>query len=257
MARATYYLSSIGRQGLSLSQFYANGEMLSSPTETWVTTWLTPGRYGKYLRAAGGSHDRALALYEWNATVSASLLHDLGHLEVGLRNAYDRSLLAHPAISGKDWIDPACALTLLPLHLVPGGAGEGTQDKNATPRNSIKQARKYARYTESNGVHRGKVIAEFMFGFWTYLTDSLHEKTLWVPALHKAYVPGSDRAKLHLALADLRDVRNRLAHNESIYDRQPENLRRSIVYVARHLSEPLHQHIETHSTVRNLLNGRP
>lgn len=159
-------------------------------------------------------------------------------------------------MAGKDWIDSAVAEALLPPHLVPGADG-ALQDKNATPRNSIRQARKYARYTDSNGVHRGKVIAEFMFGFWTYLTDSLHEKTLWVPALHKAYLPGADRAKLHLSLGSLRDVRNRLAHNESVYDRQPENLRRSIVYVARHLSEPLHQHIEAHSTIKDILARRP
>lgn len=131
------------------------------------------------------------------------------------------------------------------------------QDKNATPRNAIKQARKYAKFSEGNGVHRGKVIAEFMFGFWSYLTDSLHEKTLWVPALHKAYAPGTDRAKIHAALDDLRDVRNRLAHNESTYDRHPENLRRSIVFVARSLSEPLRGHIVAHSTVTEVLSSAP
>ena len=221
-----------------------------------MTDWLTAGRYGKYVNAAGGDHRRALALYEWNAQLSASLLHDLGHLEVGLRNAYDRALLTHPTILGDDWINEAAAQLLLPPHMSPDDNGL-LQDKNATPRNSIKQARKFAKYNETNGVHRGKVIAEFMFGSWTYLTDSLHEKTLWVPALHKAYAPGADRSKLHLALTDLRDVRNRLAHNESVYDRHPENLRRSIVYVTRHLSEPLREHVEAHSTVSDILARRP
>ncbi|GAA4387400.1 hypothetical protein GCM10023153_01750 [Ornithinibacter aureus] len=36
----------------------------------------------------------ALDLYEWNAEISAALLRDLAHLEVGLRNAYDRALSA-------------------------------------------------------------------------------------------------------------------------------------------------------------------
>ena len=229
---------------------------MSSSPPPWVTDWLTPGRYGKYFRAAGGNHQRALALYDWNAKLSASFLHDLGHLEVGLRNAYDRALLAHPLLSGSDWINMTAAMTLLPPHLTPDENGFD-QDKNATPRNSIKLARKYANYNETNGVHRGKVVAELMFGFWTYLTDSLHEKTIWVPALHRAYLPGADRAKLHVALSDLRDVRNRLAHNESIYDRSPENLRRSLIYVARNLSEPLRQHIETQSTVGDVLRHKP
>ncbi|WP_066043832.1 hypothetical protein [Herbiconiux solani] len=78
-----------------------------------------------------------------------------------------------------------------------------------------------------------------------------------MPALHKAYAPGADRGKLHHALRDLREVRNRLAHNESIYDRNPENLRRSIVFVARHLSEPLREHIDSRSTVRDVLGKKP
>ena len=228
---------------------------MSPSPDAWVTAWLSPGRYAKYLSAAKGDHDNALRLYQWNARLSAALLHDLGHLEVGMRNAYDRALLAHPLVAGDDWIRPQTAFLLLPEHRRMNADGT-TQDKNATPRNAIRQARKYAKFTEGNGVHRGKVIAELMFGFWSYLTDSLHEKTIWVPALHKAYEPGADRSKLHTALDALRDARNRLAHNESIYDRNPENLRRSIVFVARNLSEPLRQHIVTHSTVAAVIDSR-
>jgi hypothetical protein len=229
---------------------------VSSTAPAWVIDWLTAERHGKYLQAAGRGQGRALALYEWNARLAAALMHDLGHLEVGLRNAYDRALLSHPLVAGRDWLEPTVYGSLWPVHMVTDKTG-GQQDKNAKPRSAIKAARKYAKYTEGGNVHRGKVVAELMFGFWTYLSDSLHEKSLWVPALHKAYGEGADRARLHQALGDLRDVRNRLAHNESIFDQNPENVRRRIIYVARNLSEPLRDHIDSNSDVAALLANKP
>ncbi|MCJ1702632.1 Abi-like protein [Rathayibacter sp. PhB185] len=229
---------------------------MPSSAESWIVDWLTVERLAKYVRAAGGDHSRALAFYEWNARLSAELLHDLGHLEVGLRNAYDRALLAHPGIRGGDWIEQASFEQLLPVHRSLDSHGV-PQDKNATPRAAIKTARRYARYTAGGRTPRGKVIAELMFGFWTYLSDGLHEKTLWVPALNRAYRPGTDRVKIHAALTDLRDVRNRLAHNESVFDRRPENIRRSLVFVARSLSPDLRDQILSTSRASDAISARP
>lgn len=222
----------------------------------WVVDWLTVGRYAKYVRAAGGDHARALAIYEWNADLAAALLHDLSHLEVGIRNAYDRALLQHPITNGGDWLAPPTYTALLPPHLGTDRSGN-PQDKNSTPRGQIKNARKAAGYDAGDLVPRGKVIAEFMFGFWSYLTDSLHEKTLWVPALHEAFVPGADRAKLHAAMTELRDIRNRVAHHESVFDQRPENVRRSIIYVARSLSPDLQSHLADTSRLPALLESKP
>ncbi len=222
----------------------------------WVVDWLTAGQYGKYLRAAGGDHGRALALYEWNTELASALLHDLSHLEVGVRNAYDRALLLHPAAGGGNWLEPPIYTELFPPHWVLDRAGN-PQDKNATPRGQIKSARKAANYAATTAVPRGKAIAELMFGFWSYLTDSLHEKTLWVPVLHTAFVPGADRSKIHSAMTELRDIRNRVAHHESIFDQNPENARRSIVYVARHPSPDLHSHLVATSRLPALLRAKP
>lgn len=227
-----------------------------SKQQQWVLEWLTASRYGKYLRAAGGDHTRALALYEWNAELASAMLHDLSHLEVGIRNAYDRALLQHPVTNGGDWLEPPTYTALLPPHWDTDRAGN-PQDKNSTPRGQIKNARKAAGYAAGGLVPRGKVVAELMFGFWSYLTDSLHEKTLWVPALHKAFVPGADRKTLHAAMAELRDVRNRVAHHESVFDQRPENVRRSIIYVARNLSPDLQSHLTATSRLPALLKAKP
>lgn len=230
---------------------------MSPLTPEWIDAWLSPQRFQKYLRASGGDQARALALYEWNAKLASCLLHDLGHLEIGIRNAYDRALLEHPALDeGNDWITQDGAWKLWAEHMGQDKHGK-PEDKNKKPREIIKKARGHAGYTGRRNVHRGKVVAELMFGFWTYQTDNRHEKSLWLPALRHAYLPGVDRAAIHEALSELREVRNRLAHNESIFDRGPENIRRRIVFVARQLSPELREHINAHSVVQDCLRSKP
>lgn len=53
----------------------------------WIEAWLSAPRFAVYLTDAGSDRNLALARYDWNARMAAALHHDLGHLEVGLRNA--------------------------------------------------------------------------------------------------------------------------------------------------------------------------
>lgn len=232
---------------------YENGGMVS--TRTWVDAWLTPERFAKYLKAASGDAELALALYEWNSEVASAFLRDLGHLEVGLRNAYDRALLTHPEIVAGEWVTAESCYRLFAPHRVTNEDGN-LVDKNETPRNNVRRARKHSGY-DTGAVPRGKVVAEFMFGFWSYLTDDLHEKSLWVPALSTAYVAGADRKKVHATMSELRDFRNRVAHHESLFDHAPENHRRHIVFVAKWLSPELSDHIKAHSRLPDLIASRP
>jgi len=227
--------------------------MVSTPE--WVG--LTPARFRKYLDAAGGDPVLGLALYEWNSEIASAFLRDLGHLEVAVRNAYDRALLGHPDVIAGDgeWLSAASCAVLFPRHIANDKNGN-PQDKNATPRSNVKDARKHSGF-DAGVVPRGKAVAELMFGFWSYLADDLHEKTLWVPALHTAFVPGADRARLHAALSALREFRNRVAHHESVFDRRPEDHRRYIVFVARQLSPELHVHINQNSRLTAVLAARP
>lgn len=231
---------------------------MSKQTPEWIEAWLSKRRFQKYLNAAGGDPTRGLALYEWNSKLSSCLIRDLGHLEVGIRNAYDRALLQLPRLEGRDWITEVGALTVWSPEMVKARKPPHRRvDKNKPSRDKIELARKHASYTETNDVHRDKVVAELTFGFWTYQTDRFHEKSLWLPVLRHVYPPGADRAKIHTALTALRDVRNRLAHHESVFDQSPENIRRRINFVARQVSPEMHQHIESNSAVQDCLRNKP
>ncbi|TFB50259.1 Abi family protein [Cryobacterium tagatosivorans] len=222
----------------------------------WVEEWLSVGRFSTYLAAGGGSRSRAFELYEWNAKLSAAFLHDLSHLEVGLRNACDRQLAAATLPGDAHWTDPATLLTLFPVVMRRDRAIGRSHDVNKTPRGNVERARLNAATISHTPPIPGKVVAELMFGFWTYLFADAHEKTIWVPHLHKAFPPGTDRNRLNDALAALRDFRNRVAHHENILNGS-ESERRRMVYVIRLLSADALAHFKANSEVATILAGRP
>ena len=242
--------------GLILAREGALRHLATSSWGPWIEEWLSIGRFSTYLAAAGGSRSRALELYEWNATLSAAFLHDLSHLEVGLRNACDRQLAAATLPGDAHWTDPTTLLTLFPVVMRRDRATGRSRDVNKIPRGNVERARLNAATTPQAQPIPGKVVAELMFGFWTYLFADGHEKTIWVPHLHKAFPAGTDRNRLNDALAALRDFRNRVAHHENILNGS-ESERRRIVFVIRLLSGDALAHFKANSEVATILANRP
>ncbi|MEE2062333.1 Abi family protein [Rhodococcus artemisiae] len=224
---------------------------MATSGDAWVEQWLSNDRFALYVRKSGGNRIRALALYEWNAKLSAAFLHDLNHFEVALRNAYDAQLVAATAAGDKHWTDKITARQLFPEHLRTDHRGK-SKDANRIPIDKIEQARRAAGKQPTPG----KVIAELTFGFWTYMTSDIHEKTLWVPYLHKAFPPNANRSKIHSTLGDLREFRNRVAHHEPIFE-APEARRRQLVFAMRQIRPEALDHFTTHSEVSSILAKRP
>ena len=57
-------------------------------TASRATAWLTAARFAPYLSEADCEHEHAVALYVWNARVSAAVFETLHHVEVLLRNTF-------------------------------------------------------------------------------------------------------------------------------------------------------------------------
>lgn len=220
----------------------------------WVDTWLSPARYGVYLSEAGGDRDRALELYQWNTTVSCAVLHDLGHLEVALRNAYGAALDATWSGAGH-WLDDPASPLRAPLWRTKKGGPRGLRrvDVNEKPRKAIDSARvRYGRQAPP-----GKIIADLSLGLWRYLSSSAHEKTLWVPHLHFAFPPGTDRGEVDRAIGNLHGLRNRAAHWEPLLAAPLKRRLEELAWVAEQLSPQLAAYIDHHSEVDALLASRP
>lgn len=216
----------------------------------WVEEWLSPARFAVYLAAADSDRGLALALYEWNAQISAALLHDLGHLEVALRNAYDRAL--SDAWPGPPHWTLAGHVVFAPLNR---RRGRRLVDVNERPRENLRVAVVNAGGPQAKS---GKVVAELMFGFWRYLSSAAHEKSLWVPALHLAFPPGTDRAA-HVdgPVGRMHMLRNRVAHHEPVLGVDLRGRFDDLRGLAARLSEELGEHVEATSQVPGLLLERP
>ena len=132
---------------------------------------LTAERLGSYLRWSGGDTGAAFALYEWNMTAWAAVMHTTGMVEVVVRNAMDRALedLAKRR-SWSSWFDRA------PL--------------DQRGRADIRKARERATRFGSRPEVHGKVVAELTLGFWRYLAATRYLTTLWTPALYSAFPAG-------------------------------------------------------------------
>jgi len=166
---------------------------------------LTAERLGSYLHWSGGDLEAAFALYEWNMSASAAVMHTTGMVEVVVRNAMDRALQDMAKARGwSSWFDRA------PL--------------DQRGRADIRKARERAtRFGSQPEVH-GKVVAELTLGFWRYLAASRYLTALWTPALFRAFPAGpSDKLQqqrqVDRHLKNLLLVRNRAAHHEPIHRR--------------------------------------
>ncbi len=216
------------------------------PVGHWVEDWLSPARFAAYVAECRGDRDRALALYEWNASVSAAFYRDLGHLEVALRNAYDRAITARWR-GQQHWLVDPSGPTRIPL------VRHGT-NVNARAQTLADDAVKRA-----GGVNAppGKIIAELSFGWWRYLTSRAHEKTLWVPYLHHAYPRGTNRADVDLVVVQLHALRNRVAHLEPLFPRPLLTDHGRLLWLCEKLNPTLADFLRGSSTVVLRLQARP
>lgn len=163
--------------------------------------------YEAAARTTGDGDSRAVALYTWNAQVSAALFIPLHFCEVVVRNAAAGAL---EAVYGARWPWNSVCILSLP---------DPQQPNIYNPRaNLIKVA--------SQQPSTGKVIPELNFVFWQQLFTHRHDVRLWNSHLKRVF-PEHDPKKAVVAIrksiyADLeviRKLRNRIAHHEPIFTR--------------------------------------
>lgn len=221
-----------------------------TPDGPWVEQWLSAPRFAIYEVAAAGDRAVGLQLYEWNTAMSAAVLHDLAHLEIGLRNAYDRGFTMSAPAGTPHWT----AQPLLYFPVEQKRAANGTiYDPNERPRSQIDAAVREA----GPGATSGKVVAEFMFGFWRYLSTSTHEVRLWRPALHRGFVKGTSRRAVDGPMAQLHKLRNRVAHHEPLLQVDLQARYANVVDLAGLMAPELRTYVEANSTWEKVLAERP
>lgn len=168
---------------------------------------LSAPRLGTYEAATTGTPQlsSALALYAWNAQVSASMLAPLHFCEVTIRNAVADAIAAE---HGVRWPWDADFLRSLP-----------NPTSGYNPRTDLKSAR--------NGkLTPGKVIPELKFVFWQTMFTARFDGRLWtkhfrtvLPHVVSSMSVAQARGLIYKELEQLRKLRNRIAHHEPIFKR--------------------------------------
>jgi hypothetical protein len=177
-----------------------------SPEQSFKDALSSP-RIGTYEAATTGTPQlqSALALYAWNAQVSASMLAPLHFCEVIIRNAVaDAIAAAH----GPQWPWNGGFLLSLPDPSI-----------GYNPRKDLMSSR-------AGKTTTGKVIPELKFVFWQTMFTRRFDACLWMPHL-RTILPHADtsktvaqlRARVYAELEQLRKLRNRIAHHEPIFKR--------------------------------------
>ena len=118
---------------------------------------------------------------EWNLLARGSDMRDVAHVEVALRNAYDRVMNKHWR-GQAHWLLEDASPVLAPLWRTRRGR---RIDLNGRNRTTVSDAIRRCGGVSSAKPGRGH--RELSFGFWRHCTDAAHEKALWVPYLHRAW----------------------------------------------------------------------
>lgn len=165
---------------------------------------MTPARMNRYRLACGGNTRKAMTLYRKNLQLTQELFTVISCFEVALRNAIDAQ--AVPAL-GADWLRDAAA---------PGGIFDNARCRFT--RDNINDA-----IGKLHVYNHHKLVAELGFGFWRYMfAQNQYNATgrilLRVFPSKPTSTPAIQYNNIYVfnQLADLNDIRNRMAHHEPI-----------------------------------------
>jgi cytosine deaminase len=197
--------------------FEYNDEQLGILEKAFSTDRLAP-----YYVQARGDRWVAIRLYERNTKLSEALYGVAQVLEVLLRNKIHCQL--EKDIGAADWYD----------HVAFLGP---ERDEVEKAKRSIADRGAYAT--------PGRVIAELSFGFWLRLFSGQYEKEFWVKHLHKLYAANRQRKAVHDRLMQIKTLRNRIAHHETLICRNPQRDYRDLLEAIGWLSPTVLAWVET------------
>ncbi|WP_211192903.1 hypothetical protein [Actinoplanes sp. TBRC 11911] len=164
----------------------------------------------------------------------------MAHVEVILRNAIHENLSAW---SAQRFGEPR-------WYLDPGGILQ--------PRalDDIQSARRRAA-RGGRSETPGRVVAELTLGFWRYMLAKQYDRTLWRTTLYQAFPGQRSRRIVYDAATVLHLCRNRLAHQEAIFNRPVDDIRFVALVLADWICPTSRVWIERHCEIEAVLDERP
>lgn len=186
---------------------------------------LSPERIGRYLTKAGFDFAYAMDIYLWNARLAKSLQFPLHALEVTLRNAVNQHLALNRFPT--DWAFDGPSLNKLAaansdlissLNKSKSRLLWGKMSRSDYYTNVIAPAHTYV--PSYNLISTNDVIAAMSLEFWCSLLDKQFEYE-WRPTFAKVFPNAATneyRSHLWATLQPIKNLRNRIAHHEPLFD---------------------------------------
>ncbi|MBW3090722.1 Abi family protein [Bifidobacterium miconisargentati] len=167
--------------------------------------WFSTERMDTYVRSAKATGCDAVDLYVWNGRTSKALLEDIAHVEVLLRNFM--SVRLAKACGHDDWYKDDTRFRF-------------NSSRTRRFENSVDEIERQIRHA-GKPVTPGRVIADMSLGSWCFLLSSRLEQTVWKALRDPANggmpnYPSRKRAMFESHVKMMRDLRNRLSHQEHI-----------------------------------------
>ena len=190
---------------------------------------LSPERVDGYRRAVRGGARTAIQLHAWNTEVSGAFYGPLQMVELALRNIVHQHL---SATHGRQWLQSRQVLNRNELVRVDEARAHLTRKgRRPTP---------------------DRLVAELSFGFWVALFAKRYD-ALWHTDLHLGFTPTPTRRALRRELEELRNLRNRIAHHESIHHLPLAERHDGILWVLGMISPVAAAWVSQHSRVPAIL----
>lgn len=195
------------------------------------------------------THDTkaALELHVWNTNLGSALFPPLQTVEIILRNRIDAELSVH--FARPDWY---LAFPSAPAHR--------DFNKYKFLRDEVQSARNKLGRAGKNSNHPPNVISQLSFGFWVAMFERSFHRDLWHPALYKVFPTLSrqtDRKTVWDALKKFKDMRNKIAHHDAIFNKNLSSFHQEIFDFADYICPHTSDWMEHYSTFAHVWGNRP
>ena len=209
--------------------------------------WMSPARFEEYLVAANHGQDAALELYQWNIEVSAGFFELISYVEVALRNAVDNIL---------------APLEVAPTARVEVARGWWFASPTFLDNDALKFYEAACKHLgkKASTASRDKLLASMTFGIWESIFGKKDYEELFRKHLVHAFPhrpAGFTRSSVHTNVLALRNLRNRVAHHQAIFDLPLEERYEQAMDLLGWIDPDLQDLVREASRVPGLLDARP
>ncbi|HAI30316.1 MAG: hypothetical protein CMO07_13190 [Thalassospira sp.] len=221
---------------------------------------LSQSRFNVYLREANQDSDLAFRLYRWNMLLAETFLMPCHLMEVALRNGLSAKMWARfgaewplQARLRGDWdADPRLDQRMRQLHWDAHAKIVDQREQIIAHRETL---------PNPAPVTSDCVIAQLSLGFWTNMFSARYRGTLWSGSALRSVLPNHpmniSSDDVYTKLGNVREIRNRVAHHEVIFTKDPEARYRDLVELCTWLNPDLGHFVETTSHFDTVFAARP